>query len=86
MSRDLFGREIDPVYSQEELSCAQFLVVGRTCPECKKALIDTPSGWKSCPLGHGFLKVPDGAVQLKMGVVPIPVWMPLILPSKQFRR
>lgn len=30
------------------------------CPECRQPLILTPSGWLSCPDGHGKLLPPEG--------------------------
>ena len=74
MSSDLFGREQVPTYSSSNL-LGPLMAVGRTCPECLKALVETPSGYRACPIGHGRLIVPKDARQLKMGGTSIPVWV-----------
>lgn len=75
MTKDLFGDEIDPVHEQQDLG-VHYITVGRTCPECKRGLVTTESGWKSCPLGHGLLRAPEESTQLKLGKHAIPVWIP----------
>lgn len=75
MTKDLFGREIEPVLEQQDLG-VHYITVGRTCPDCARGLVTTESGWKSCPVGHGLLKAPEGSTQLKLGKNSIPVWIP----------
>lgn len=73
MNRDLFGKEIQPTYTQGELG-GPMMPVGRTCPDCGRALVKTQSGFNSCPVGHGYLSIPNDYRQLSLGEMFIPVW------------
>jgi hypothetical protein len=70
---DLFNYTPPADYSQGELA-GPSMHIGRRCKTCRSPMTKTVSGFDSCVLGCGKLKIPADYDQAQIENVTLPVW------------